>query len=75
MVLASEVSENPYLDGINKALAVPTGKLRLFGKPTCRKNRRMGVALATGETTGQARTRGAKACAAAVTVSAAPTGA
>jgi phosphoribosylglycinamide formyltransferase 2 len=67
VILASE-SGTPYFTGIEAALSVPSSKLRLFGKPTCRKNRRMGVALATGETTDQARER-AKACAAQVTVS------
>jgi phosphoribosylglycinamide formyltransferase 2 len=68
VILASEVAESPYFTGMDKALTVPTSKLRLFGKPTCRKNRRMGVALATGETTDQARDR-ARACAAEVRVS------
>jgi phosphoribosylglycinamide formyltransferase 2 len=67
VILASE-SGTPYFTGVETALSIPTSKLRLFSKPTCRKNRRMGVALATGETTDQARER-AKACAAHVTVS------
>ncbi|MCG9893619.1 MAG: formate-dependent phosphoribosylglycinamide formyltransferase [Thermosynechococcaceae cyanobacterium MS004] len=66
VILASEAGA-PSFSGMDAALAVPTSKLRLFGKPTCRKNRRMGVALATGTTTDQARER-AKACAAQVRV-------
>jgi phosphoribosylglycinamide formyltransferase 2 len=57
----------PKFTGVEKALKVPTSKLRLFGKLTGRKNRRMGVALAVGETVEQARER-AKACAAEVKV-------
>jgi phosphoribosylglycinamide formyltransferase 2 len=67
VILASEAG-TPYFSGIEAALSIPASKLRLFGKPTCRKNRRMGVALATGKTIDEARER-AKACAACVTVS------
>jgi phosphoribosylglycinamide formyltransferase 2 len=62
VILASEAGVNPQFTGMEIALQVPTSKLRLFGKPTCRKNRRMGVALALGETVEQARER-AKGCA------------
>ncbi len=47
--------------GIDAALAVPDSKLRLFGKPDSRKGRRMGVALALGEETNQARRRAERA--------------
>jgi phosphoribosylglycinamide formyltransferase 2 len=47
------------------ALAVPDSDLRLFGKPESYKKRRMGVALATGRDTDEARAR-AKECAARV---------
>jgi phosphoribosylglycinamide formyltransferase 2 len=67
VILADQAGQNPYFTGLEKALAVPATKVRLFGKPTCRKNRRMGVALATGETIDQARER-AKCCASLVTV-------
>jgi phosphoribosylglycinamide formyltransferase 2 len=67
VILASEAGSNPAYSGMEAALQVPTSKLRLFGKPTCRKNRRMGVALALGNTTDHARTR-AKDCASRVTV-------
>jgi phosphoribosylglycinamide formyltransferase 2 len=62
VILASEAGNNPSFTEMETALQVPTSKLRLFGKPTCRKNRRMGVALALGETTDRARAR-AKDCA------------
>jgi phosphoribosylglycinamide formyltransferase 2 len=67
VILAPAASENPQFRGIAQALQVPTSKLRLFGKPRAYKNRRMGVALALGETIEQARER-AKTCAAAVEV-------
>lgn len=67
VILASEAGENPKFTGVEKALKIPNSKLRLFGKLTGRKNRRMGVALAVGDTVEQARER-AKACAAEVKV-------
>ncbi len=57
VILASEAGENPAFTGVEEALKVPTSKLRLFGKPTGRKNRRMGVALALGNTIEEARER------------------
>jgi phosphoribosylglycinamide formyltransferase 2 len=52
-------------ESIDQALAIPQTDLRLFGKPESYRTRRMGVALATAETTDGARER-AKACAARV---------
>ena len=49
-------------EGLSDALAVPGSDLRLFGKPEAFIKRRMGVALATGADTGEARER-AKLCA------------
>ena len=43
--------------GLEQALAVPGSELRLFGKPEAFLRRRMGVALARGETVEQARER------------------
>jgi phosphoribosylglycinamide formyltransferase 2 len=43
--------------GIEEALAVPRSDLRLFGKPEAFVKRRMGVAVANGETIEQARER------------------
>ncbi len=43
--------------GIEEALAVPRSDLRLFGKPESFVKRRMGVAVANGNTTDQARER------------------
>jgi phosphoribosylglycinamide formyltransferase 2 len=43
--------------GIEEALRVPESDIRLFGKPESFKKRRMGVALANGKDTDEARTR------------------
>lgn len=43
-------------DGVADALSVPCSDIRLFGKPESFARRRMGVALATGKNTGEART-------------------
>lgn len=44
-------------EGLAEALAVPRSDLRLFGKPESFAKRRMGVAVANGETTEEARQR------------------
>ncbi len=44
-------------DGAAQALAIPQTEVRLFGKPESFKKRRMGVALARGATTDEARQR------------------
>ena len=44
-------------DGLAAALAVPESDLRLFGKPESFVKRRMGVAVATGKDTDEARSR------------------
>lgn len=67
VILASASSNSPTFTGIADALTVPTSKLRLFGKPRAYPNRRMGVALALGDTVAQARDR-AQDCAARVQV-------
>jgi phosphoribosylglycinamide formyltransferase 2 len=67
VILGATTTETPAFTGISEALKVPTSKLRLFGKPKAYANRRMGVALALGDTVDQARDR-AKQSAAQVTV-------
>ncbi|MBX3511131.1 MAG: formate-dependent phosphoribosylglycinamide formyltransferase [Hyphomonadaceae bacterium] len=52
-------------EGVAGALATPESELRLFGKPESFKKRRMGVALARGRDTNEARAR-AKTAAGAV---------
>jgi len=44
-------------DGVAEALAVPTSDIRLFGKPESFVKRRMGVAVANGADTDEARSR------------------
>lgn len=44
-------------EGVDEALRVPQSDIRLFGKPESFTRRRMGVALANGATTDEARTR------------------
>ena len=43
--------------GVDEALRVPQSDVRLFGKPESFTRRRMGVALATGANTDEARAR------------------
>ncbi|MDR6844074.1 formate-dependent phosphoribosylglycinamide formyltransferase [Flavobacterium granuli] len=45
VILASENSTNPTFTGIEKIAALPKTDFRIFGKPTSRPYRRMGVAL------------------------------
>ena len=49
--------KNLTFSGVEIALQVPTSDVRLFGKPQSFVKRRMGVALATGIDTTEARTR------------------
>lgn len=57
-------AEGIAFEGVAEALAVPTADLRLFGKPESYERRRMGVALARGETADEARERARTAAAA-----------
>jgi len=64
VVLATRDSERaPRYAGVDKAMAVPTVEVRIFGKPTTRKYRRMGVVLAHGATAASARKTAMKAAA------------
>ncbi|MGV8934911.1 MAG: formate-dependent phosphoribosylglycinamide formyltransferase [Gallionellaceae bacterium] len=55
--------------GVDKALRVPHSDIRLFGKPESFKRRRMGVALANGRDTDEARSRAKLAASLVVPVS------
>lgn len=55
VILADQESKDFVFTGLEKALQVKSSEIRLFGKPTTRKHRRMGVALARGKTTDEAR--------------------
>ncbi|MEO0420091.1 MAG: formate-dependent phosphoribosylglycinamide formyltransferase [Pseudomonadota bacterium] len=62
VILAQKDSETFAFRGLGEALGVgPDVDVRLFGKPTTRPYRRMGVALALGETTDAARDLAKKA--------------
>jgi phosphoribosylglycinamide formyltransferase 2 len=64
VVLATRDSERaPSYSGIDKAMAIPSVEVRIFGKPTTRKHRRMGVVLAHGATATAARKTAMKAAA------------
>jgi phosphoribosylglycinamide formyltransferase 2 len=72
VILASENSNNPTFTGIEKVACLPKTDFRLFGKPTSRPYRRMGVVLAydTLETSIEEITERAKKTAILVTVNA-----
>lgn len=71
VILASENGENPSYTGLEAIAALPKTDFRIFGKPTTRPYRRMGVALTydTLQTKAEAVTQKAKAAAALVSVS------
>ena len=50
-------------EGLDAALAVPETEIRLFGKPVSHPRRRMGVALAAGDSVEEARARARQAAA------------
>ncbi|TCV90695.1 formate-dependent phosphoribosylglycinamide formyltransferase [Sulfurirhabdus autotrophica] len=50
-------AEGITFEGVDKALRVPQSDIRLFGKPVAFERRRMGVALANGKDTEEARER------------------
>ena len=62
ILAAPELKEGvPILLGVAEAAAVPGTDLRLFGKPTVRPYRRMGVAVAYGDRSASVETLTAKA--------------
>jgi phosphoribosylglycinamide formyltransferase 2 len=63
VILATRDIEAPTFEGVEAALAEPGTLLRLFGKPMAHKNRRMGVVIAPGRTTDEARERAKRAAA------------
>jgi len=48
VILASQNSINPTYEGIEKIASLPKTDFRIFGKPTSRPYRRMGVSLVSG---------------------------
>ncbi len=61
VVLASKESSKFKISGFEEALKIKNTDIRIFGKPTTRKNRRMAVALATDSNIMKARRRAQKA--------------
>ncbi len=57
VIYGQHETKNLVFDGVEAALAVPSSDIRLFGKPESFVKRRMGVALATGKDTDEARGR------------------
>jgi phosphoribosylglycinamide formyltransferase 2 len=57
VILAQENLASVGYAGVGEALAEPDTKVLLFGKPDARPQRRMGVALARGDSEAQARQR------------------
>ncbi|MGQ3040513.1 MAG: formate-dependent phosphoribosylglycinamide formyltransferase [Brevundimonas sp.] len=61
VIYGGMAAQGVAFEGVAEALHVPTADLRLFGKPEAFERRRMGVALARGEDTDQARERAREA--------------
>ncbi|MEQ1766776.1 MAG: formate-dependent phosphoribosylglycinamide formyltransferase [Methylotenera sp.] len=57
VIYGQHETKSLVFDGVEAALAVPSSDIRLFGKPESFVKRRMGVALATGSNTDEARSR------------------
>ena len=49
MILADAAGKEPVFTGVEKVLSQPGTDIRLFGKPTTRPYRRMGVVLTYGQ--------------------------
>ena len=61
VILAKDYSDSITFEGVAEALSEPDVDLRLFGKPDSRPFRRMGVALAKGNDTQEAREKATRA--------------
>jgi phosphoribosylglycinamide formyltransferase 2 len=57
VIIVEGESDHVRFEGVEAALAQPRTQVRLFGKPDVNGERRMGVALALGESTDDARAR------------------
>lgn len=68
VVLASQNSDNPQIVGLEKAASFPRTDFKIFGKPTSRPYRRMGVGLAYGNEDVKALVEKAKEVAACIEV-------
>ncbi|SDH45630.1 phosphoribosylglycinamide formyltransferase 2 [Alteribacillus bidgolensis] len=54
-IKAEKESDTYQISGMEEALHVPRTQVRLFGKPTAKSGRRMGVVLSSAETVEAAR--------------------
>ncbi len=64
VILASrDIKQEPAYTGIERALKLDGVEIRIFGKPSARPYRRMGVALATGKSVSDARKKATRAAA------------
>jgi phosphoribosylglycinamide formyltransferase 2 len=72
VILGTSELAAPRFEGVEAALAEPGVLLRLFGKPAAHRNRRMGVVVAPGRTTDEARERAKRAAAKVRVVDGAP---
>jgi phosphoribosylglycinamide formyltransferase 2 len=61
VILAEENADSITYEGVGEALRIPDVEIRLFGKTESRPYRRLGVALAKGETIAEAREKAMKA--------------
>jgi phosphoribosylglycinamide formyltransferase 2 len=61
VILAKKAASHVSYEGLERALALRNSEVRLFGKPTARPDRRMGVALATASSVALARRQATKA--------------
>ncbi len=61
VILAAQEGHAPSFSGLSGALAVPGVRVHLFGKPEGYPERRLGLAVARGSTTAEARERAAAA--------------
>ena len=64
VILVEGESEQVSFGNLNEALAQPDTQLRLFGKPEVKGKRRMGVAIARGQSIDEAREKALRAAAA-----------
>ncbi len=55
VILADRDSDSFSFHGVDQAMKIKSADVRLFGKPSTRKHRRMGVALARGKNVDEAR--------------------
>jgi phosphoribosylglycinamide formyltransferase 2 len=60
VIYGNQDADGILFENVDQALSVPESDLRLFGKPTSFKRRRMGVALASADDVSEARTRAQK---------------